>query len=289
MAFGLLGRNVMLVPEPDGTVHVKVLDFGIARVSFLEAHREGNNLTRVGVIMGTVPYMSPEQAVGQGVDERTDLYGLGVMRYEMIAGRPPFEAELASQVLARQLTETPPPLPPSTPVALAALAADLLQKDPADRPASAREVLGRLGAPGSSPLASPPRKTPRVLFWGIGLGAVGLGGLAVVTLRPATPGSTSVRAESVAPLASSEAIDPRPAVEPSSSAPAASASVGLPESTAAPSASAPPSASSSSGARPGEAKRASKGTSKRQETGSKRRTGPGGIYIPPPKDWFRGL
>jgi hypothetical protein len=93
--------------------------------------------------------------------------------------------------------------------------------------------------------------------------------------------------ESVAPPVSAEVIDLPPAVAPSSSAPAASASVAWPESAAAPSASAPPSASGSPAARPGGAKRASKGTSKRQEASSKRRTGPGGIYIPPPKDWFK--
>jgi eukaryotic-like serine/threonine-protein kinase len=280
--------NVMLVPQPDGTVHLKVLDFGIARVTLPDAHREGSNLTRVGVIMGTVAYMSPEQAVGHGVDERTDLYALGVMLHEMIAGRPPFEGELPAQVLARQLTETPPPLPGGTPEALAALVADLLQKSPADRPASAREVLERLGSLTSSPLASPPRKRWRRLLLGIGLGTIALGASAFVALRTAALGSTGVRAESVVPPASGESLDARPADAPSASAPAPSGSVDQPASVAAPSATALPSASSAPASQSAGPKRAGKATGKRQpQETSKRRTGPGGIYIPPPRDWFK--
>src|SRR4051812_23633297 len=154
--------NVMLVSEPGGGDRVKVLDFGIARVAPPGQNRDTAKLTRVGVVMGTVAYMSPEQAVGQAVDERTDLYSLGVMLYEMIAGVVPFDAELPSQVLARQLVEKPPPLPPSTPPALAELVYDLMEKKPEDRPASAQVVLDRLLPLTPTPSGRVPEPKPRV-------------------------------------------------------------------------------------------------------------------------------
>src|SRR5690606_23622612 len=102
--------NVMLVPRDDGTDLVKVLDFGIARVSS-DDHKSapGAGLTQVGTIVGTPGYMSPEQALGERVDYRTDLYALGVMIWEMIAGKSLFEGEL-SEIITRQLGAPPPSL-----------------------------------------------------------------------------------------------------------------------------------------------------------------------------------
>ncbi|HEX7668809.1 MAG TPA: serine/threonine-protein kinase, partial [Polyangiaceae bacterium] len=96
--------NVMLVRSADGADHVKVLDFGIAKVAGQEADgaasENGRQLTRVGAVMGTVGYMAPEQALGQAVDHRADLYAFGVLLYEMVAGTRPFVAEELSQVIA---------------------------------------------------------------------------------------------------------------------------------------------------------------------------------------------
>jgi tRNA A-37 threonylcarbamoyl transferase component Bud32 len=265
--------NVMLLPEPDGTSRVKVLDFGIARVALPNAP-DATHLTRVGVVMGTVAYMSPEQATGQAVDGRTDLYSLGVMMYEMIAGRQPFEAELASQVLARQLVEPPPPLPSSTPPALALLVLDLLAKAPADRPASARVVLARLAALSAAPTRPVAAALPPRVMWYAGAGvAVLLLLVLTVALGGGEQSAEAVSAENAAP-------SPKPSTGKSAEKPA-----GAP--TVAPAPAASPRAAATT------AKSAQKtGTRKQRSTDQKkgeRQTGPGGIYIPPPNTWFKGL
>jgi serine/threonine protein kinase/TolB-like protein/Tfp pilus assembly protein PilF len=103
-------ENVML--RPDGLV--KVLDFGLAKLTERqrdgETERRRDGETEPGVVMGTVSYMSPEQARGSKVDHRTDIFSLGVMLYEMLAGRKPFEGATTSDVLAGILTKEPEPL-----------------------------------------------------------------------------------------------------------------------------------------------------------------------------------
>jgi serine/threonine-protein kinase len=281
--------NVMLVTQPDGTERVKVLDFGIARVTLSEPQRDAKHLTKVGAVMGTVAYMSPEQALGEEVDERTDLYALGVILHEMIAGRAPFDADTAAQILAKQITETPPPLPAGTPAALGALVAELLQKTAIGRPPSARAVLGRLEGLKSTSTsavvtpASDPRQR-RLLFAGMGVAAaaVGIGGAVALsggderTVRPepvASSAASGVTAISGTPGARGGEIGARPkepevtAVEDAGvSAPSASAS----ESKPAPSA--------------GTA--ASKSGKRRTQGSDGKKRGPGGIYIPPPSEWF---
>ncbi len=107
-------ENIIL--RPDG--YVKVLDFGLAKLieqdkkagfGFEDATRNQHQ-TAKGVIMGTVNYMSPEQAKGEMVDERTDIFSVGVLVYEMIAGRAPFEADSVSETLANLIKVEPPPL-----------------------------------------------------------------------------------------------------------------------------------------------------------------------------------
>lgn len=270
--------NVMLLPEPDGTSRVKVLDFGIARVSLPNAP-DATHLTRVGVVMGTVAYMSPEQATGQSVDGRTDLYSLGVMMYEMIAGKQPFEAELAAQVLARQLVEPPPPLPSTTPPGLAALVTDLLQKKPDDRPATARDVLERLAALRRSTPAAPVAAAlpPRVMWYA----AAGVVILFLLVLAVALGGGEDT----------AEAVTAESAAASASPAPKASAAKAVEKPATRPAATAvssqPPRASATT------ARTAPKTGTKKPRSGeqkkSERQTGPGGIYIPPPSTWFKGL
>src|SRR5262249_27783852 len=117
-AAGITHRDIKpenVMARPDGLV--KVLDFGLAKLSETESppvDSQASALTSLstesGVVMGTVSYMSPEQARGLKVDHRTDIFSLGVMLYEMVAGRRPFEGETASDVTAAILQNDPPPL-----------------------------------------------------------------------------------------------------------------------------------------------------------------------------------
>jgi beta-lactam-binding protein with PASTA domain/tRNA A-37 threonylcarbamoyl transferase component Bud32 len=119
-------QNILITPE--GTV--KVTDFGIARAM------AGGTLVNTGSLVGTAQYLSPEQARGKPVGPATDLYGLGVVLYEMLAGAPPFAGDSAIAVALRHVQEPVPDIRavrPDVPPAVARLVARLLEKDPADR------------------------------------------------------------------------------------------------------------------------------------------------------------
>jgi serine/threonine-protein kinase len=129
---------------------VCVLDFGVAKVLASSAESTATHAsTGSGQIVGTPRYMSPEQCLGQRVGARSDLYSLGVLLYEMLAGRPPFIDPLQSALLVKQATAPPPPLPKlrqdiQRPLALAVHS--LLAKRPEDRPrtaAAAKAMLER--------------------------------------------------------------------------------------------------------------------------------------------------
>ena len=136
--------NVMLVTRGETPDFVKVLDFGIAKVT-AEDMKGQPALTQLGSVFGTPEYMSPEQAMGQPVDKRTDLYSLGVMLHEMLSGQgAPFCGDDMIATLTAQMTRPPPPLPASVPAELAAITLRLLGKRPEERPASADEVVAEL-------------------------------------------------------------------------------------------------------------------------------------------------
>ncbi len=157
--------NVMLLSQEGNPEFVKVLDFGLARV--VGGASPGEPLTQTGSIFGTPEYMSPEQARGEVVDHRADLYALGVILYELLAGRPPFQAPELVAVLIKHLQEAPPPLPDGIPAPIASYVMSLLEKVPSRRPSDARQVakaLRRL-APPPPPVFStaPPRAMPTEL------------------------------------------------------------------------------------------------------------------------------
>jgi serine/threonine protein kinase len=146
--------NVMILPaEPDDQrERVKVVDFGIAK---LRDMAEGKTLTQTGRVLGTVYYMSPEQCCGERLDARSDVYSLGAMLYEMLAGAPPFTAETGTAIVAKHLTQTPPPLPEEAgaPPGLEAVIMRALGKDPRSRQEDALALGRELRAVVSAPLS----------------------------------------------------------------------------------------------------------------------------------------
>jgi serine/threonine protein kinase len=99
-------ENIMLVERDGQRDVVKILDFGIAKVT--EPQSGGQALTQAGVIFGTPEYLSPEQALGEAVDARADIYAAGVILYEMLAGRRPFESEDKVKIISMHLAHAPP-------------------------------------------------------------------------------------------------------------------------------------------------------------------------------------
>src|SRR5512140_91494 len=147
-ARGVVHRDI----KPDNILisgqHAVVTDFGVAKA--VSASTGSSSLTSLGVALGTPAYMAPEQAAADPhVDHRADLYALGAMAYEMLAGRPPFSGMSPQQVLAAHVTTVPAPvssLRELVPPAINELVMRLLQKKPADRVQHATEVLSQLQA-----------------------------------------------------------------------------------------------------------------------------------------------
>jgi len=143
-------ENIML--RPDG--YAKVLDFGIAKLTEqrLTSHDHGIETTaalqtRPGLVLGTARYMSPEQARGQKVDARTDIWSLGVVLYEMVGGSPPFHGETPSDCIASILTSEPPPLYgvlPDVPLKLESILEKALRKNSDERYQTIKEMLADL-------------------------------------------------------------------------------------------------------------------------------------------------
>lgn len=177
--------NIML--DQDG--RVKVLDFGLARPGAISAEPEaatmaaGTAVTRQGSLLGTVAYMSPEQAQGKAVDPRSDVFSLGIVLYEMATGRRPFEGDNSVSVLSAILRDTPAPvsaLQPAAPAPLDRIISRCLEKKPESRYADAaglRDDLRALqGTHSSMSGAAIPRRGPSPRRW------LAAGVLAVVAL-----------------------------------------------------------------------------------------------------------
>jgi serine/threonine-protein kinase len=127
--------------------HAKILDFGLAKRFWPAASGTGDGLSRDGEIAGTPRAMSPEQANGEALDPRTDLFSFGTLLYEAVTGVSPFVAATPVETLHRVCSHHPPPvaeLNPAAPLGLSELIADLLEKDRERRPADAAQVAARL-------------------------------------------------------------------------------------------------------------------------------------------------
>lgn len=137
--------NVMVLPLSDdrGREIVKVVDFGIARLRDLIGV---STLTETGNVLGTAHYISPEQCRGEELDSRSDVYSLGAMFYEMVAGRPPFVAATMAGIIGKHLTEAPPPLDKTLNIhpSLEDVVMRSMAKNPAERPVDALELASQL-------------------------------------------------------------------------------------------------------------------------------------------------
>jgi serine/threonine protein kinase len=135
-------ENIMLLQRPGQPDFVKVLDFGVAKVS--AGHGQGGH-TAIGMVVGTPQYMSPEQAKAIPVDTRSDIYSMGLIIYELLTGRPTFAAETPSMLMVKHVVEAPPPFEPgplvSVPEELERLVFRMLEKEPANRPQTMEEVI----------------------------------------------------------------------------------------------------------------------------------------------------
>ncbi len=300
--------NVMLVGRDDNPDFVKVLDFGIAKgdaVNEVRSAEEGaaaQPLTKIGAVMGTPDYMSPEQALGKTVDHRSDLYSLGVIFFELCTGAPPFRGE-ALQVLQKHLMVEAPPVPPELVVGvnvpIAAIVAKLLAKEPADRYQTAAEVLAAIDgvsprAPAVAVRDAPPPSASAVTKLPAAAAAtaaeqqhpmrarlfVGLGSLGVLVLVVVVMAILFSRRDP----ASSAGVD---AGEPPAVAGSATAAATEPP-TVIVSASADLADEDDAGAPVAAAPSASPSTNhgKRRPGRAGRKTGPFGIHIPSPDTWF---
>lgn len=129
--------NILVTPEGQ----VKLTDFGIARAN------DGSGHTRTGEVMGTPQYLAPEQALGRPVTGATDLYALGVVGFEMLTGKRPFDGDSAVATALSHINDAPPPLPEHVTDPLRAAIESCLAKEPAQRPASAASLAALLGMP----------------------------------------------------------------------------------------------------------------------------------------------
>lgn len=140
--------NILLSSTADG-LRVKVLDFGIAKLRDDTA----GHLTQTGSVMGTPHYMSPEQCLGEELDPRADIYSVGIVVYEMLCGRVPFNAPVSTAVVVQHVSQPPPSLRsinPAVPAALEEVVLHAIQKNRSDRPATAgalaQQLVGALGS-----------------------------------------------------------------------------------------------------------------------------------------------
>lgn len=187
--------NIVVQPMING-LRVKVLDFGIAKLRDLTA----GNLTQTGSVMGTPHYMSPEQCLGEEIDSRSDLYSLGIVLYEMLAGVVPFNSPMSTAVVVQHVNQTPPPLRSmnvSISPAVETVVMRALAKQPGERPQTAAVFAQELSSAVAPPTAAPvahQQATPPPTFAmpGSGLGHAGaISPAPTVVLRTPVSGSAS--------------------------------------------------------------------------------------------------
>lgn len=237
-ARGLVHRDIKpgnLLITPEGKV--KITDFGIARVG------DQVPLTKTGQVMGTVQYLAPEQATGKTSTPATDLYSLGVVAYEALAGKRPFTGENQMAIAMAHINEMPPALPESIDPRVQNLVLSCLAKKPNQRPESATSLAIRAEAllrekkrPGVSAIFTPPAgynetqateviptdtaplpRAPIVWPWVATLGLLGITAIVVIVAILSEPNAEDIPSPGGIPTVS-ESGDPEPTAEPEPSA-----------------------------------------------------------------------
>ena len=192
---GIVHRDVKpdnILLDHDG--HVVVTDFGIAKAAHDAQEGTVSQLTTEGMVVGTPHYMSPEQATGERVDARSDIYSLGIVLYQMLAGAPPFDGDSAQSILMKQATAEPVPirrLRADVPPGLAAVIDRTLAKDPAERFQTAAELSQAIGAALPAAKSRLPLAAGCLVVLGVAVGVLVLG----LSLFAPTP-----RVSALAPL-----------------------------------------------------------------------------------------
>lgn len=131
-------QNIFVTREADGSQVLKLVDFGIAKIVTGDGAQE--QMTRAGMVFGTPQYMSPEQALGLEIDARADLYAVGVLLYQLVTGKLPFNSDDPVALIRMQVSTEPPQLPPQVPAELTAIIMRLLAKQKEQRYPDARTV-----------------------------------------------------------------------------------------------------------------------------------------------------
>jgi Tol biopolymer transport system component len=174
--------------------YAKLADFGLAKLAEIsepeqEARTRTDSVTRPGVVVGTIAYMSPEQAASKPVDARSDIFSFGVVMYELLAGRRPFAGDTDLELLQNIIYVAPRPLPEEVPPALRLVIAKALEKDPEDRYQAMREMVVDLRRVArQSGEANELKHIPRRPFTAAVLAALVLAaGVALIVLRPKVP------------------------------------------------------------------------------------------------------
>jgi serine/threonine-protein kinase len=221
--------NIFLVQREGRSDFVKLLDFGVAKLMNAALDDPSTFKSMAGIVVGTPAYMAPEQAMGQPVDHRADIYSLGVIMFELVTGQRPFLADSAREVMAKHMMETPQRpnklrrLSDAIPMRLEALILACLKKEPRDRPQSikeveqrVRDVLEDLPEEGGQRKGFGRHLRDRRLWAGaavavMALGAVSVVGLVGATRKPKSPAVAVGRQNENRPTPAAAA--PRPKVE----------------------------------------------------------------------------